>query len=134
MIDAAWMDVARAQQRALMVATCTITTGNGMVWDEAQGRDVPAVGTTVYTGPCSLLQATNRQGSGALSGGQQVEVGQMVLKLPWDAVGVRADMTATVTSPDPDAAHVTLAIVDVGAGDTLTCRRLVVERMVDRAG
>lgn len=125
-----WLAVARAQQEALMVGTCTITTGGGLVWSEALGRDVQQPGTTVYSGPCSLLQATNRQGTATTAGGQQLEVGQQVLKVPWNTAGVRAGMTAVVTSPDPDAQPATVTVVDVGGGDMVTCRRLVVERQV----
>ena len=125
-----WLDAARAQQEALMVAACTITTGAGKVWDETLGRDVTTPGTVVYSGKCSLLQATNRQGLAAPAGGQQVETGQQVLKLPWNTVGVRAGMTATVTSPDPDAQPAVVTVVDAAGGDMLTCRRLTVERQV----
>ena len=116
-----------------MVASCVVRSGARLAWSDSLGKDVEQAGAVIYDGPCSLLPIAT-QGRAGFAGGEPVESARYALKIPWHVEGVRAGHTATVTSPDPDGQPARVTVVEVGGGDMVTCRRLVVERMVDRAG
>lgn len=128
------LDQARRAQESLMTACVKITApGDGWVWDPEQRKEVPAIGAVVYEGP-GLVQDT----SGSMlaeAGGQRLEVGTLVGKVPWHVSGLQTGMTLEATGcTDPDTPD-RFTILSVEQNTlALTCRRFFLEAVeeVDR--
>ena len=89
----------RAQAEALMVDTCTITSGAASTsFDPNTGTYTDAAGSTVYTGPCRVQITDSVTTSGENVGEQLVVTERVTISIPVSADPVPINSVVTITA------------------------------------
>lgn len=116
---------ARIFAESLMYSECNIFATGEQVMDPQTG-EVTTEQVTVYSGPCWIRPAAREGGGETRIAGIEAETADYIVGVPFAVTGIKESHRVTITSsPDLEAAALTLEIQHVPRGERLTARRLV---------
>lgn len=122
----------RAEQRALMLDTATVTRpGEGGTLNPVSGAWTPAATTAVYTGAC-LLRAFKWEGTDIPYGDVEVRMRGLEAKFPVDTAIEQDDIIVpTASTYDESLIGVSFRVTDVKRDGFQVCRFCICQEIVE---
>lgn len=122
----------RTEAEGRMVDSCTITRPTDEeTFDDTTGTYDDTDTSTIYTGKCEVQLSDGLNARGTNTGGSDVTITRLTVKIPVSATGVKVGdlVTITVGTHDPTLVDSKFAVVAGHAKTFATARRLEVERV-----